>query len=486
MMLGRPSLRRRLILSYLVVVAAVIGATFVTVQVLVPQFFEQAVQQRLGPGPQNGQNQQSDETGSSGDGIGQGQGNRWGTTTTVPGATDDSPTTSTTSTTATTSTTVPEPTGSTLGPGDGEGQGSGGNPDPGGGSGGPGGNPDPGGSGAGGNTTTTIDAFAGPGIVAAPALAQQTEPSPIPDEVQQDYDRALTSALIVATIIGLAIALALGWPLTRRLLRTFSGIKEGAGKLAEGHYDVRVPVPAETELAEIAESVNTLADSLQRTEQSRARLVSDLAHEIRNPLSTIEGYMEGLIDGVLDPSRDTYEAIAAEAHRLKKLTWDLSTLSKAQEGAIEYDLESAHLGDVAGAVVDTLRPQFEINDVALVVDVSQPMPVLIDADRIAQTLTNLLGNALSHTPPQGQVTVTGSIDHGRCRIRIADSGDGIPESELETVFERFTRLDSTHSGTGIGLNIARTLARAHGGDVTASSGGKGQGATFELTLPLQS
>lgn len=454
-MLGRPSLRRRLILSYLVVVVAVITAAFATVEVLVPQFFEQAVQQRLGPGP--------DETGNSPSGPG--QGNRQGTTTTTT-----NPTTSQPGTTAP-ETTVPAPSGSTFGP-------STTHP----GDGGP--NPDSPGRGNGGSraTTTTVESLAGPGTYAAGVVAQTTERSPIPVEIQQDYEHALTAALFVAILIGLVIALALGWWLTRRILRTFTGIKEGASMLADGHYSVRVPVPAEMELADLAESVNTLADSLERTEQTRARLVSDLAHEIRNPLSTIEGYMEGLIDGVLPPSRETYEAVAAEAHRLKRLTWDLSTLSKAQEGALEFDMAPRDLGAIVWQVADTLRPQYEINEVELVVEVPHPLPIHADDSRIAQTLTNLLGNALGHTPPGGKVTVSGRADHRWCRIAVTDTGEGIPESALEAIFERFTRLDGRQTGTGLGLNIARSLARAHGGDITVSSR-EGAGATFELELP---
>lgn len=446
-MFGQPSLRRRLILSYLAVVVAVTAAGFLTVQILVPQFFEQGVQERLGPGPQQGQGEQQGPTESPGSGPGSGQ----TTIATTP------PTTS------------PARTGSTQGPGGDQGRGSGGSD-----------------NGNGNATTTTLDAagsVTGAGILAAGPLAQDVERSPVPVEIQEEYDRALTSALLVATAIGLIIALALGILLTRRLLGTFNRIKEGASLLADGHYDTRVSVPREVELADLAESVNTLADSLQRTEHSRARLVSDLAHEIRNPLSTIEGYMEGLIDGVLPESKETYEAIAGEAHRLKRLTWDLSTLSKAQEGAIEFSFEETDLRRVVAKVVDTLGPQYEINDVALSVDLGDPMPVRVDVDRMAQAITNLLGNALAHTPPGGTVTVSGSTSHLQCALAISDTGAGIPGQQLETIFERFTRLDRDQPGTGIGLNIARTLVRAHEGDVTAASAGPGHGSTFEISLP---
>ncbi|MCP4966651.1 MAG: HAMP domain-containing histidine kinase [bacterium] len=493
-MFGQPSLRRRLILSYLVVVVAVTAAGFLTVQILVPRFFEQAVQERLGPGPQQNQGNQEGpgEQQGSGDQQGgdqqggdqQGGDEQGGDESPGPGSTTSTTSIPTTTTSpdgsaVTTTTKDPQRTGSTQGPG---GPGDPGGP-------GNGDGDDQGGNGRGGDngnaTTTTIDAFSigGPGILAAGQTAQEVERSPVPAEIQEDYDRALTGALLVATAIGLAIALALGILLTRRLLGTFNRIKEGAGLLADGHYDTRVSVPREVELADLAESVNTLADSLQRTEQSRARLVSDLAHEIRNPLSTIEGYMEGLIDGVLPESKETYEAIAGEAHRLKRLTWDLSTLSKAQEGAMEFSFEETDLRRVVAKVIETLGPQYEVNDVALVVHLEDAMPVRVDVDRMAQAITNLLGNALAHTPADGSVTVSGSANSQQCALSITDTGTGIPNEQLETIFERFTRLDRDQPGTGIGLNIARTLVRAHEGDVTAASPGPGQGSTFEISLP---
>jgi histidine kinase len=486
MMFGRPSLRRRLIVSYVALVAAVTLAGFVTVQVLVPQFFEQGVQQRLGPGAPGGNQPQGNPGGP-----GQGEGN--------PTSTTDVVTTNPSSTTTPPDepgTDSPGPTGSTRGPGeppeDPGNQGSGG-----GGSGAPGGNNDPGsetGRGDDGNgnrsgatrgpgTTTDAAGWLGPGVQAAAQSGETERRSPVPAEIQEEYDRALTGALIAATIIGLVLAIGLGYLLTRRLLRTFEEVTSGARRLADGHYDTRVAEPREAELADLARSVNTLADSLQRTAETRARLVSDLAHEIRNPLSTIEGYMEGLIDGVLPASRATYEAVATEAHRLKGLTRDLSTLSKAQEGAIEYSMVAADLASVCAGVAETLNPQFEINDVELTVQLGETLPIHGDPDRLAQALTNLLGNALAHTPQGGSVTVRDVSDANDCSIAIADTGPGIPESDLETIFERFTRLDREQPGTGIGLNIARTLVRDHGGDVVAVSPGQGQGATFTVTLP---
>lgn len=384
--MARPTLRRRLIVSYLAIVLAVTAAGFVTVQVLVPRIFEQGMQARQG---------HLHESGSPGTGSGRG---------------------------------------------------------------GPGGRME-----GGAATTASV--------------------SPVTPEVQESYDRALNLALIAAVVIGLLLALGLGRLFSRRILRHLESVASGTRQLAAGRYDATIPEPEEAELADLAASVNVLAATLGRTAQTRARLVSDLAHELRNPLSTIAGYMEGLIDGILPADPSTYQAVATEAHRLQRLTKDLSLLARAQEGAIEYATREIDLGDPARRVVDGLRPQFELNDVALTLEVTEPLPVLADPDRVAQALTNLLGNALAHTPGGGAVRVGGARHGEHCTLEITDTGAGIPASEMDAIFERFTRLDHNRPGTGIGLNIARTLIRGQGGDITVASPGLGHGATFTLLLP---
>ena len=206
-----------------------------------------------------------------------------------------------------------------------------------------------------------------------------------------------------------------------------------------------------------------------------------VAHEIRNPLSTIEGYMEGLIDGVMPPSRETYEAVAREAHRLKRLTRDLSTLSKAQEGAIEYDLESLDLGAIARAVIETLEPQYEINEVALRVGIDETLPIKGDADRLAQALTNLLGNALAHTPPGGQVSVVGASRDGQCTLAITDTGPGVPPEVQERMLNPF--YTTRKQGTGMGLSITRSIVEAHGGQFWINTE-VSSGVSFHFTLPI--
>ncbi len=189
------------------------------------------------------------------------------------------------------------------------------------------------------------------------------------------------------------------------------------------------------------------------------------------------------MDGVIQPTDEVFAAIADEAARLKRLAFDLSTLSKVQERP-SIDLRPVDLAAQVRDVVDLLQHQFDPKGVRLQLEIEQPVEISADADRIAQILTNVIGNALAFTEEGGTVSVRVLSDGPWAVVRVADTGRGIAQADLEHIFERFFRIDARSStGTGVGLTIARSLARAHGGDITASSPGLGQGSVFELRLP---
>lgn len=311
-----------------------------------------------------------------------------------------------------------------------------------------------------------------------------------PTAVADSLDRSVTVAAALAAGAGLVVALMVAWMITRLLVRRLTVMSAATARLAAGDHQVRVDEPPEVELAELARSINQLGASLAATEQTRARLISDLAHELRNPLTTIQGSMEALIDGVVPATAETFESVAEEADRLRRLTEDLSLLARGQEGALGLEPITVELLAAVTTTTERLRPQFELKGVDLSV-VGTPATVKADHDRLAQVLVNTVGNALTHTPTGGAVTVTVSTvetDPGGqgpwARVAVADTGVGIPTDQLRTVFDRYTRLDPQSPGTGVGLNIARTLIEAHGGRISAHSDGAGTGATFVIDLPL--
>ena len=273
---------------------------------------------------------------------------------------------------------------------------------------------------------------------------------------------------------------------TWRILSPLQAVSRSTRRLAEGAYDQRIEPPAEPELAALANDVNALAGALHSTEQRRIRLISEVAHELRTPLSTIEGYIEGLLDGVFQPTEEIYAASGREVRRLKRLADDLSELSRAEEGTQPLTLESVDLVSLANLVAGNLETQARAKGIDLTVaGPSTPIILDIDRDRITQVLTNIVGNALTYTDPGGRITVAIRTRASSAIVEVADTGRGLTADQLSAVFERFYRANHTGpGGSGIGLTIALAITRRHGGDITAASPGPGEGSTFTVTLPL--
>ncbi len=306
-------------------------------------------------------------------------------------------------------------------------------------------------------------------------------------ETEQALLGSLDTALAIGALLATLAAGAVAMFVTHRLLTPLDAVRSTTRQIAAGRYDARVAVPAEPELAALAEDVNTLAGALAETETRRLRLLGEVAHEMRTPLTAIEGYVEGMIDGVFVADEATLEAVGAELGRLRRLAEDLSSLSRAEEGRIGLHLVLTDLADLAVRTCERLAPQFADAGVHLSVVPAAPAPVRADPDRIGQVLTNLLGNAIV-AAPHGRVEVRVEVRGDAAVAEVSDTGAGLAREDLERVFERFYRAAAADrrrsDGSGIGLTIARGLARAHGGEVTATSEGPGRGSTFRLSLPL--
>ncbi len=310
-------------------------------------------------------------------------------------------------------------------------------------------------------------------------------------ELRTALDESLVPALLAGAAAAMVAAVLVAWFVGRRLLRPLDEVRDATRRMASGDYAVEVPVPSEVELASLANDVNELGHHLATTELRRSQLLGEVTHELRTPITVIRGQMEGLLDGVIEPTDAVYLAVADEASRVQRLVDDLTTLSRADEGVLQVDVELLDFARVAVDAAERLRPQFEHEDVALVVDPTTggSLPVRGDRDRLTQIVTNLLGNALAHTPSGGTVTLEAGRYGAMQWIDVIDTGPGVAPAERERIFERFYRgLDvdasaRTRGGRGLGLTIARSLALAHGGDVVVSSDGRARGATFRVTIP---
>ena len=310
-------------------------------------------------------------------------------------------------------------------------------------------------------------------------------------ELQTALDESLVPALLAGAAAALFAAVIVAWFVGRRVLRPLDEVRDATRRMAAGDYSVQVPVPVEAELASLAHDVNELGEHLATTERRRTQLLGEVTHELRTPITVIRGQMEGLLDGVIEPTEEVYVAVADEVSRVQRLLDDLTTLSRADEGALQVDMVELDLARVATDAAERLRPQFEHEEVALVADPTTDDVLLVRGDRhrLTQIVTNLLGNALAHTPSGGTVTLKAGRDRTMHWIDVIDTGSGIAPAERERIFERFYRVPDVgastrpRAGRGLGLTIARSLARAQGGDVVASSEGSGTGATFRVTLP---
>jgi signal transduction histidine kinase len=218
-------------------------------------------------------------------------------------------------------------------------------------------------------------------------------------------------------------------------------------------------------------------------------LIGDVAHELRTPLATMEGYTEGLLDGVVEPSVATWALLHDEVGRLRRLVQDLQDLSRAEAHQLPLQPRPTPPGALVKQAVERLAPQYAAQQVTLTTAVPADLPsVAADPDRILQVLINLLGNALRYTPAGGTVRVNAARQGPDILFQVADTGIGIAPEHLPHLFERFYRVDKARSralgGSGIGLTIAEALVTAHGGHIWADSPGLGHGATFSFTLPV--
>lgn len=305
----------------------------------------------------------------------------------------------------------------------------------------------------------------------------------------QHFQLVVQQSLLVASFSALVAAVMVSLFVSHRIVEPLHAISTVSQRLAQGFYRERTLIGSDDELAELSRNVNQLAETLEQTEQRRMALLGDVAHELRTPLATIEGYMEGLLDGVVQPSRETFSLVLSESVRLQRLIEDLMLLSRVEAGQIPVIPRPTDIRATLEHLVAQFQPQLAADQVQLITVIPPDLPLAwADPDRVNQVVINLLANAFRYTPAGGKITLRAQADATRLIITIQDTGIGIAPEHLPQIFERFYRVDKSRArasgGSGIGLTIARHLVYAHGGDIWAESPGLGLGATFSFTLPI--
>ena len=299
---------------------------------------------------------------------------------------------------------------------------------------------------------------------------------------------SLALALAAATLTSVVVSIFL----TRRITLSLGPVIAAARRVAGRDYTARVPpVGMGAEFDELADAFNSMAADLGRVEVTRTQMLADLAHEMRTPIATLGAYLQAIAEGVEHADPPTLDMLRDQVARLSRLSEDVALVTTAEEGRLTMRRTPIAITKiVAGAAAQAL-PRCSERGVDLDVHIAPiTANVLVDGDgdRLGQVLTNLLDNALRHTPPGGAVRVIVDRVATGVRIIVADDGQGIPPEHLEHVFDRFYRVDSArdraHGGSGVGLSIARAITEAHGGTITVHSDGPGRGAAFTITLPV--
>jgi two-component system sensor histidine kinase BaeS len=273
-----------------------------------------------------------------------------------------------------------------------------------------------------------------------------------------------------------------------------------ADRVAEGDLSVRVPERGPGDFGRLARSFNRMVDELARADQQRRNLTADVAHELRTPLHIIQGNLEGILDGVYEPTREHVGATLEETRLLTRLVDDLRTLSLAEAGQLRLVWEQVDVRELLADVGTSFSGQAEAAGIDLCVEAdgveadgaeadgdASTMTIHGDVGRLDQVLGNLMANALRHTPPGGAIALRAAPIADGVRISVRDTGEGIPAEDLPYVFDRFWRGDRSRShaggaGSGLGLAIARQLVQAHGGRIGVDSA-PNQGTTFTIELP---
>lgn len=302
---------------------------------------------------------------------------------------------------------------------------------------------------------------------------------------------SINQSFLLAASLALLLAILLSIGLSRRILKPVEALTAAARQMESGDLNQRVPIKSNDEIGELASAFNAMATSLERTEQLRRQMVSDVAHELRTPLANVRGYLEALMDGALNPTPEVIRSVHEEAMLLNRLIDDLQDLALIEAGQLTLERAPTAVDELIASAVAATQPQALEKGVSLYAESASPLPLVeVDPVRIGQVLRNLIANAIRHTPRGGEVGVAASAGDDRLKVSVRDTGEGIAPDQLPYIFERFyradpsrTRADDKTQGSGLGLTIVKQLVEAHGGGVQAQSE-VGKGTTLTFTLPL--
>ena len=285
-------------------------------------------------------------------------------------------------------------------------------------------------------------------------------------------------------LLWLFVLVALFRGLMGRFGFPLGAMVEAADRVAAGDYSTRAPEHGPRWMRTLARAFNSMTSKLEVQDRQRRDLMADIAHELRTPLAVLQGRLEGMLDGVYPRDEGQIAAVLQETQMLARLVEDLRTLAHTESGTLTLQKESTDLAILLNDTAASFAAETSERRVRLDVEAAANLPLIdIDPVRIREVLTNLISNALRHTPENGRVSVTASAQADTIVIAVSDTGRGIPAEDLPRIFDRFYKGHGSR-GSGLGLTIARNLVVAHGGEIRAESE-EGKGTTMRVILTLQ-
>jgi signal transduction histidine kinase len=294
--------------------------------------------------------------------------------------------------------------------------------------------------------------------------------------------------LLLGGGLAIGIALLLTFLLSRRMTSPIGVLANAARRLGRGELSQRVQFKGKGEVGELSQAFNSMAADLEHAEQLRRNLVADVAHELRTPLSNVQGYLEAIRDRVVRPNAATIRSLNEETALLSRLVDELQELSLAEAGELKLLYQAEDIAKLVKQAVVSWQPQVTAKEISLSLDLPDNLPLVkIDRQRVNEVLYNLLENAVAHTYKGGAINIAAANQSDWVEVCVSDTGEGIPAEDLPNIFERFYRVDKSRAratgGSGLGLTIAKRLVEAHGGRIEVQSK-LGKGSSFSFTLPI--
>jgi signal transduction histidine kinase len=299
---------------------------------------------------------------------------------------------------------------------------------------------------------------------------------------------SINRSLLLGGSLAIGIALLLTFILSRRMMSPIGVLAGAARRLGRGDLSQRVRIQGEGEIASLAQAFNSMAGDLEYAEQLRRNMVADVAHELRTPLSNIQGYLEAIRDGMVEPDAAAIRSLDEETALLSRLVNELQELSLAEAGELKLVYQAEEIAGLVRQAATSWQPQLTAEGISLSLEVPDDLPAVnIDWQRVNEVLHNILENAVVHTRKGGTIKIAASQKDKWVEVSVSDTGEGIPAEDLPHIFDRFYRVDKSRAratgGSGLGLTIAKRLIEAHGGTIVVQSKLR-EGSRFSFTLPI--